>query len=101
MPTVTMSGEQIMRDFMDRWFANINMKVWMKIFSRDEFATALEEAFNDTTKLFEAFIKQIQMQDLAAGLEIKKNFQTTYDINSKALLDIYDKAHQSQIITKE
>lgn len=85
-----LNSETIMRDFLERWFNNINIRMWIKTLTREELEQYLKEEFENTLKLFENFLKQIQIQNLSAYLEIKKAFQQMYDINSKGIIDLYD-----------
>lgn len=90
-------GEVIMRDFMDRWFTNINIKVWLRTFKRDELETILKEEYENTVKMFESFLMSMQRSDLATYLEFKKAFQQTFEINSKHVLEMWDEANKSKI----
>jgi len=78
---------------------NMNVRVWVKVFTREEFEQYLKEEFDNTMKMFENFLKPIQIQNLSAYLEMKKMFQTMYDSNVHGLLELYDKT-KSPIITE-
>lgn len=89
MQKVAISGDQIMADFMTRWFSGINMRVWLKVFSKEEIVQVLEEEYKNTLDAFGNFFKQIQMQDLGAYLELKKRFDQMFEVNKEELLKLY------------
>lgn len=91
------NGEVIMRDFMDRWFTNMNIQVWIRTLKREEIETLLKQQYENTVKMFETFLRAMQQSDLSAYLEFKKAFQQTYDINSKHILEMWDEYNKSKI----
>jgi len=91
------NGDVIMRDFMDRWFTNINIQMWLRTFKRDELETILKQEYDNTVKMFESFLMSLQRDNLTTYLEFKKAFQQTYDINSKHVLEMWDAANKSKI----
>lgn len=91
------NGEVIMRDFMDRWFTNMNIQVWIRTLKREEIETLLKQQYENTVKMFETFLRAMQQSDLSAYLEFKKAFQQMYDINSKHILEMWDEYNKSKI----
>jgi hypothetical protein len=88
------SGDQIVQDFMTAWFSSVNIKVWIKMLSREELEEVLKAEYENTVKRFENFLRSLQVQDLTKYLELKKAFQQTYEVNSKGILMLFDEAHK-------
>lgn len=91
------NGDVIMRDFMERWFTNMNIQVWLRTLKREEIETLLKQEYDNTVKMFETFLRAMQQNDLSTYLEFKKAFQQTYDINSKHILKMWDDLNKSKI----
>lgn len=97
MPQVQINVNTLINEFFNLFFQGLVVKVMIKTFTKEEAEKELEEVNEMTLKMFDGFLKPIQMQDLGAYLEIKKNIQIAFDQVKSNILGAYDPVNNVEV----
>lgn len=94
---ISINVNALINDFFNLFFQGLIIKVMMRVIPKEELEKELDEVNETTLKMFDGFLKPIQMSDLGAYLEVKKHITSAYDQVKRDILQGYDPKSEVEV----